>query len=367
MRHSLSHLFTLISSLLAIVSCSGGGHTSGHMSGEAQFLSVIEKADGIYEIVSISPFDGHADTLVVGHPMERLVTMSTSYIGFLDAIGCDSIVCGVSGLDFVSSPSVQALSDSGRIFEIGYDAAPDYERIVSLHPDLLLTYSVSSAKSQFVSRLESLGIPVFYVHEHLETDPLARASYIRLFGALAGNMAAADSVFNEVKDDYQALVAAVEEKAVQRRKVLVNIPYNDQWFIPGAENYVSRFIHDAGGEILGSVEGETTSSTISIERAYSLSQEADIWLNVSWCNSLGQLLGVNPLFKDMLDNIDRNSEGRGFDGPLVWNDNLRTSAKGGNDIWESGVVRPDLVLKDLVHAMHPEVESGSTVYYRPLE
>ena len=75
---------------------------------------------------------------------------------------------------------------NGTVVDIGYDASPDYEKIMALKPDLLLTYSVSPVKSQFFSKLESLGIKTFIVNEHLERHPLARAAYIRLFGALTG-------------------------------------------------------------------------------------------------------------------------------------------------------------------------------------
>ncbi|MBP5218934.1 MAG: ABC transporter substrate-binding protein [Bacteroidales bacterium] len=324
-----------------------------------EFLELEQVEEGVWRAVSISPFDGSRDTLLIGDPVEKLVCMSTSYVGFLEAIGCDSIIKGVSGVDYLYSSSLDAE-------EVGYDSAPDYERIVSLDPDLLLAYSVSAAKSPFFSKLESLGVRVFIVNEHLERHPLARASYIRLFGALAGNIAAADSVFASVRDSYRSLADSVAASVRQPRKVLMNIPYNDQWFIPSADNYLSRLVDDAGGVVLGSGSGKAASSTISLEKAYSLSKEADCWLNVGWCRTMDQLLGVSPLFPDMVGNITANASRRGFDeGSVVWNDNARMSRKGGNDIWQSGVVRPDLVLRDLVGILHPSGEC-KPLYYRGL-
>ena len=54
--------------------------------------------------------------------------------------------------------------------------------------------------------------------------------------------------------------------------------------------------------------------------------------------------------------------------PVIWNDNKRVNAKGGNDIWQSGVARPDLLLQDLVTVLHPDSqgESTGTIYYRPI-
>ena len=126
-------------------------------------------------------------------------------------------------------------------------------------------------------------------------------------------------------------------------------------------------IHDAGGTVLGCEEGKAASTVMSVEKAYSLSKEADCWLNVGWCSTEKDLLGVNPIFRDMLRAIKGNATGMVPDGfPVVWNDNKRVNAKGGNDIWQSGVVRPDLVLRDLAGILHPIEEDNNVIYYKPI-
>ncbi len=365
---------------------------------EPLFMNIEALPEGGYSVISISPFDGSRDTLKINKPLNRLIVMSTSYIGFLDAIGADSVIVGVSGGEYVCDSSVTAGLSNGTVADIGYDASPDYEKIMALKPDLLLTYSVSSVKSQFLSKLESLGIKTFIVNEHLERHPLARAAYVRLFGALTGNMSAADSVLDVVSENYISLRDSVQcrlgannglnagkaeqescEKGMMTkkpRKILVNIPYKDQWFVPGQESYLTTLFKDAGGEILGAKAGSSVSGQISVEAAYSLSKEADLWMNVGWCQTLEQLLSVNPLFEDFLRNIQENAAARGYcsgkdnsdaaSAHVVWNDNKRLNAKGGNDFWESGVVRPDLLLRDLVGIFNRN-ENFAPVYYRVIK
>lgn len=375
---------------------------------EPQFMNIIPEADGGYSLVSISPFDGSRDTISISQPLGRLIVTSTSYIGFLDAVGADSVIVGVSGGEYVCDSSVTAGLSNGTVVDIGYDASPDYEKIMALKPDLLLTYSVSPVKSQFFSKLESLGIKTFIVNEHLERHPLARAAYIRLFGALTGNMAAADSVLKIVSENYISLRDSVqgglgandayasdkgelnagdekqgsdgtEGNTPKPRKILVNIPYKDQWFVPGQESYLTTLFKDAGGEILGAKSGSSVSGQISVETAYSLSKEADLWMNVGWCQTLEQLLSVNPLFEDFLRNIQRNASAIGYSGTkgcatnscdtsasVVWNDNNRLNPNGGNDFWESGVVRPDLLLRDLIGIFRGE-DNRTPIYYKSIK
>jgi len=54
----------------------------------------------------------------------------------------------------------------------------------------------------------------------------------------------------------------------------------------------------------------------------------------------------------------------------IYNCDRRTNAAGGNDYWESGVVRPDVVLHDLIAVFHPEALDAADRemhYYRKLE
>lgn len=430
--------FVFLFAALGALLCSCGGRHSAQSvadAGEPAFLDIFERPQGGWTVVSVSPFDGSKDSLVVDRPLRRLIVMSTSHYGFLDALGRTDFIVGASGTDYIftdqaasengyrrqalavrtprsarplpslgesvktslpslsvdlgpsllhdegvhgpdlpdlppeSDPAVEPpeLAATACIVDVGYDGAADYERIVELEPDVVLTYAVSGAKSPFVSKLEQLGIKVFTVNEHLERHPLARASYIRLFGALTGEMAAADSILSSVKESYNALAASVSGSGGKVRKVLLNIPYNDQWFVPSTESYLTALIHDAGGEVLGCETGKAASSVMSVEKAYTLSEEADCWLNTGWCNSKKDLLGVNPIFTDMLGNIERNAKEAGIKGPVVWNDNKRVNPKGGNDIWQSGVARPDLVLRDLVGILHPTDPIGETIYYKSID
>ena len=120
------------------------------------------------------------------------------------------------------------------------------------------------------------------------------------------------------------------------KSVLVNIPYADQWYIPGGDNYMTRLIQDAGGTVLGAVPGRFESSVISVEKAYELAQEADCWLNPGWCATKAQLRSVHPLFADFP-----------VLGKSVWNNTKQSTPGGGNAFWETGPAHPDLILEDL--------------------
>lgn len=318
--------------------------TSGYAE-YAQYFDLLPEGEG-WAVVSLSPYDGTTDTLHVTEPLQKIVCMSTSHVGFLDAIGAADAVAAVSGCDFVSSPRVRERIAEGLVAEAGYDAAPAYETLYQLQPDVVLSYSLGGT-SPMDTHLTELGIRVFTLYEHLESHPLARAEYVRLFGALTGRMAVADSLFAVIGDDYWAMAVETDDP----QKVLVNLPYAGVWYIPGAESYMARLIRDAGGEVLGAEPGTSQSGMISLEEAYKFACEADWWLNAGNVRTMEELRSENAAFASFPVAVP----GR------VYTNNRR--AESGNDFWESGAVRPDLILKDLrtIFAGGPE---DSLYYYR---
>lgn len=285
---------------------------------------------------------GGVDTLQ--GPFRSLVCMSSSYVGFLDAIGADSTIVGVSGMAFLGKRPPLAV-------EVGYDAALDFEAVIKARPDLFLTYNIGAVEPPYLAKLWELGIRTVVLSEHLESHPLARAEYVKLFGALTGRGAAADSLFQAVRDRYLASVQPETTK-----KVLINIPYADQWFIPGGDNYMTQLIRDAGGELLGAVPGRQESSIVNLETACGYAQEADVWLHPGWCGTKEQLRGIHPLFS-AFPVLEKS----------VWNNTLQRTPGGGNRFWETGPVHPDFILEDLVQIMSGTLGEAPLHYYLPLE
>ena len=350
MRSLRTYLLVIVPCLL-LSGCAGKSTLTLGQNGVswAEWFDIVEDSKGKEALVILSPYDGSTDTLRVDNPMESLICMSSSYLAYLDAIGADSLVKGVSGIDYISDPEIRRQFEEGKTFDVGYDANPDYERIVSLQPDLLVCYMVSSVEPPFLKKLRSLGVPVLVVYEHLENHPLARAEYVKLFGYLTGREKEASEAFGMVERNYLAIRDSVSGR--KPVKALLNIPYGDQWYVPGGDNYMSVLVNDAGGEVLGAIPGETASSVISMEKAYTLSLGADFWLNTGWCDTKEQLYSVDPVF-------------RRFPVNKIYNNTLRVTPGGGNDFWESGAFRADIILSDLAAVFGGEPDPSSLYYYK---
>ncbi len=295
-------------------------------------------------------FDGQ----VLEGEAKRIVAMSSTHIAMLDAFGEDGRVVGVSGIDYISNPDIQTRRDS--IGDVGYEGNINYELLLSLDPDLVLLYGTTGA-SQMEGKLQELGIPYMYVGDYLEESPLGKAEWLVALSELVGKRADGEKVFAEIPARYNALKKKVADNILDAPSVMLNTPYGDSWFMPSTESYVARLVKDAGGNYLYTKNTGNASAPIDLEEAYKLTSEADMWLNVGTANSLDELKGACPKFTDT----------RCFRNGYVYNNNARTNAAGGNDYYESAVINPDIVLRDLVKIFHPELIEEDFVYYKQLK
>ena len=285
---------------------------------------------------------------------QRVVCMSSSHIAMLDAIGAVESVVGVSGKDFVSNPYIGANRHS--IADVGYDGNINFELLVAQRPDIVLLYGVTGACTM-QSKLDELGISYIYIGEYVEEDPLGKTEWLVAIAEIVGCREQGIAYFSQVPQRYNHLKAMAAAATSPLPRVMLNTPYADSWFMPSTTSYLARLIADAGGDYIYKKNTSNHSQPIDLEEAALLTTEADIWLHVEGVSSLKDLRQQYPKFAKM-PCVQRGE---------VYNCDKRKVTGGGNDYWESGVVQPDVILRDLIKVFHPELISEELVYYRKIE
>ena len=317
-------------------------------SGVEQHLLVLREG-----IEPPAGFDGQ----IVKAPVRHVVCMSSSHVAMFDAIGQIRRVCGVSGIDYISNAYVNEHRCCGEVLDVGYDTNLNFERLAAMQPDLMLLYGVTGENTVVTGKLRELGIPYIYVGDYMEESPLGKAEWLVALAEVAGKRTEGEKVFAEIPVRYNALKKRVTDAAIDAPSVMLNTPYGDNWFMPSTESYVARLIKDAGGDYIYKKNTGNASAPIDLEEAYLLASQVDMWLHVGMANTLDELRAACPKFTDT----------RCFRNGYVYNNNARTNAAGGNDYYESAVVNPDLVLRDLVKIFHPELVAEDFVYYKQLK
>lgn len=301
--------------------------------------------------------DSLSDLPFIKIPVQRVITLSTTHVAMIHQLGMANAIVGASGTDFIYNPEMRSRIEEGKVLEVGYDQGLNYESIVNIQPDVLFMYGVEGSIRAISEKLTELEVPVVFCGDYLETHPLGKAEWIRFFSLFFGLEEKADTFFQSIDSNYQSLTA----RAVQmenKPRVFTGLPWKDTWYMAGGKSFAARLIEDAGGSYLWKNTGSTQAIPLDLESVYAKAVEADIWINPGAAINLEELFQFDERFS-ALPVLQKGN---------VYNNNERLTTGGGNDYWESGAVRPDLLLADLIAVFHPDLMTDHQyIYYRKLK
>ncbi len=294
---------------------------------------------------------------IINIPVERVICLSTTHIGFIDFLGLKESVVGISGKDYITDDFIINRISTGEIKDVGYDENLNYELILELKPDIIFAYGVTGAIASYVNKLKELGINTVLVGEYLEETPLAKMEWVKFIAAFFEKEGKACTSFDSVSDNYNRLVSLVKDVPVKPR-VLLGLPWRGTWYISGTGSYIARLIKDAGGDYLWSNLNYKDSQPLNLEAVFEKAFLADFWLNAGDINNLSDIIKVDNRFRQLPP----------LKNGKVFNNNNKINRTGGNEYYIRGVVEPDVVLSDIIYILHPEILPGHNLkYYRQIK
>jgi iron complex transport system substrate-binding protein len=301
--------------------------------------------------------EGYDATQIIEVPVPSIVTMSTSYLPFLDNLGVLDRLVAVDDVTYVNNPTVLAMAEAGEIAQVGYGAGVNVEQLLELDPALIMTYGSGSPDYDAHPVLLNAGLHAVVNAEWLETSPLGRAEWGKFIALFFNQEAAAETQFTATAARYAALAAqatAVETKPT----VMTDSEYQGSWYVAGGNSFTAQYLADAGADYLWADDESTGSIPLAFEVVYDTAAAADYWINVGFVNSLAEMAAADARYADFAP----------FQNGNVWNNNKKQNANGGNDYYESAVANPDVVLADLISIFHPELlPDHETVYFHALQ
>ena len=138
----------------------------------------------------------------------RIISLVPALTEMLFAIGAGDRVVGISSYDRYPPEALQRPRVGGLI-------DPDFERILSLKPDLVVTYGT---QSELIDRLRRARIDLFN-YEHAGLADITRT--IRALGARVGLAPAAEKVAAAVERDLEAVRSRVAGRPHPRTALII--------------------------------------------------------------------------------------------------------------------------------------------------
>lgn len=299
---------------------------------------------------------GYADAIVVNTPIRTLVGLSSMHVALVDFLGAADVLVGLGNLKYASAPQVRQRIAAGKILEAGQGKELNNEQLIAQHPDLVMATGWPGEGLTRFQTLQAAGVPVMINSEWVESTPLARAEWVKVLAALLNKENLVNQKFGQVVREYQRL-AALGHRAAKKPTVVVGLPFKDVWYVPDADSYMAQFLRDAGTTYQwDKTKSPKGSLALSFETVAPVALTADYWLQTGSASNKAEIVAQDARYAAFAP----------FKTGRLYNNNRRTNAQGSNDYWESGAVRPDLVLSDLIRILHPELLPTWQLYYYQL-
>jgi iron complex transport system substrate-binding protein len=273
---------------------------------------------------------------------------SSTHLAYIDFLNEIDRVSGVCGLGYIHQGELLSRLKNNDVKEVCLGENIQLESVLSTNTDLFMVYPFAKTDAE---NLDANGVKTFMIAEYLETSPLARLEWIKIYGTLLGKEAEAEIYFNEVEENYSSLV---QPSVDTNLSFIFNLPFGDSWFTPSANSLIVRLLEDAGMSYLYSKEKGTENITHPQEEIWNDGTKAAYWIIIADRPadfSLEQLISENPVYATFSSVINQQ---------VIF---CNTTS---SDYFLKGVLEPHVMLKDLLFALH-KMDAHEPKYFHLLK
>ena len=287
---------------------------------------------------------------IIEVPIKSIVVSSTTHIPSLEMLGVENSLIGFPNLNYVSSEKVRARIDEKKVREIGVNQSLNTEVVLDLNPNVIVGYGIDNNNPSY-DNLEKSGLKVIYNGDWNEQSPLGKAEWIKFFGALYGLDKKAETIFNQIEKDYKATLKLVKNVKT-KPTILCGEMYENVWYLPQGNSWSSLFLKEAKTYYLWSETTGTGSLSLPFETVLEKAKTAEFWFQGSFSS-----------LKEMQDSNIHYNQFDAFKNKKVYSFSSKKGKTGGVLFYELAGNRPDLVLKDIIKIVHPELLPNYELFF----
>ncbi len=287
---------------------------------------------------------GYDNAVKINTPVKRVVILSVTFGALMRPLGVLDSLVGSGTVE--SELYIQELKDryaSGQIKYVGAGGMgdPDYEAVRALNPDLVILSTGYPGAVDIFNKVKAMGINTVVCNDFLENDYLARLEWIKFIAAFYGKDAVADTYFNTVKSN----IEAINNKMMvfsYRPTVLWASIFMGSVYASGKDSYIAKGLETAGAfNAFSDLQG-SGSVTINLEELYAKGKNAEYFIYAStppYINSIKEIVDSNPILADL--NSIQNGKVYCFQP------------------WYFQIAdKPDEIIQDLAYIFHPQSFPG---------
>ncbi|MBR4157225.1 MAG: ABC transporter substrate-binding protein [Bacteroidales bacterium] len=294
--------------------------------------------------------DEFLDEQIIKTPVKSVVAFSSTQWSVFQKLHEIEKVKGILESNYTANEEILRLVSEGKISDVGMSTNVNAEKLINLQPDLILYTPYSGIDFSYLGELS--GATMLSFPDYLESHPLGRAEWMKVVGYLCGKEDVANQWFDDIARRYETLserCSSVEEKPT----VFSDLPFENQWYVPGGNSYIAKIFADAGGDYIWSDNESTGSLHIDAESVLLKAQNADFWRVINSYDTPFTYQRLNdenelyPLFK-------------AFKEKQLLVCDVRECG-----YFEKSQYEPDVLLADFIYHFHPELLTEEWENYSP--
>lgn len=294
-------------------------------------------------------------TDTVRTPLESNLLFTAPHCQLLTELGCQNAITGVCDKDYINIPDIKSRAQADAkvahpIMDCGSSMQPDIERIIALHPEALLISPFENNGGY--GKLDKLRIPIIETADYMETSPLGRAEWIKLYGLLLSS-SKADSLFSAIEKEYLQLKAEAA-KLPLGLSILTERKTGNVWYVPGGKSTMGILLRDAHAKYIFADDQHSGSLSMSPEQIIAKGNQIDAWAL--------KYFGGNALTKN-----DLLAEYQGYQALKAFQSgNIYETDTSCEPYFELTSFHPEILLREFIILSHPEAgdKFGKLRFYK---
>jgi iron complex transport system substrate-binding protein len=291
-----------------------------------------------------------ANKTIIRTPVKSAVAFSSTQWSVFQKLGEIDRIKGILESNYTKNEEILALVAEGRITDVGMSTNVNTEKLINIQPDLILYTPYPGIDFSHLGELS--GATMLSFPDYLESHPLGRAEWMKVVGLLCGKEKETKEWFDNVVKRYETLserCSSVEAKPT----VFSDLPFENQWYVPGGNSYIAKIFADAGGDYVWKDNESAGSLHIDAESVLLKAQQADFWRVINSYDTpftyerLEKENELYPLFN-------------AFEKRQLLVCDVRECG-----YFEKSQYEPDVLLADFIYHFHPESLTDEWKNYTP--
>lgn len=311
-----------------------------------------------YALTSGQLIEGFDQAHNITIPIKGIGALSTTQLGMFEILDALDHLKAIEVKRYVHSQEIIQRVEQGSIEELAVSGKLNLETTLASGIDLLMGVGYPNSQNDDFQTLQQAGLPVLLNADWQEKTLLGRAEWMKLLAILLNKEKKANEVWSAIEEEYSQVIDQINISVNESPTTITGLANGDSWYVAGGDSFVNYVLQEIKVNYPWSDSEVTGSLRLDFETVYEQGLKANYWLAPGSAQSLEDIYQSDSRYAD----FDAYKSGR------VFNIFGRYTPGGGNDYYESAIVAPHIVLKDMVKIFHPEVlPDHELVYYNRLQ